>query len=82
MAHSGGFTFPAHEGHLATVKAARQMDHYRRVRNWARRTPGLAAVFGGKEVLVDLVYGDIDEFGWVLDGAPIAPGMYATYVPN
>ena len=82
VAHAGGFTFPAHEGHRAAIKAARQIDHYRRVRSWARRTPELAAAFGGEDVLVDLVYGDIDEFGRVLDGAPIAPGVYATYVPN
>lgn len=44
--------------------------------------PELAAVVGGEDALVDLIYGDIDEFGRVLEGAPIAPGVYATYVPN
>lgn len=41
--------------------------------------PELAKAVGGEDVLVDLVYGDIDEFGRVLHGAPVAPGIY---VPN
>ena len=40
---AGGFTFPAHDGHRAAIKAARQMDHYRRVRRNARRMPEVAA---------------------------------------
>jgi len=73
---------PRDEAPRAAVKVARQVDHYRRVRCQARRMPELAAVVGGEDALVDLIYGDIDEFGRVLEGAPITPGVYATYVPN
>jgi len=82
VAQAGGFTFPADEAQRAAVNVARQVDHYRRVRRQARRMPELAAVVGGEDALVDLIYGDIDEFGRVLEGAPITPGVYATYVPN
>ena len=82
VAPAGGFTFPADEAQRAAVKVARQMDHYHRVRRRARRMPELAAVVGGEDALVDLIYGYVDEFGRVLEGAPIASGVYATYVPN
>lgn len=81
---AGGFTFPAHDGHRAAIKAARQMDHYRRVRRNARRMPEVAARLGGEDVLVHLMYGDIDECCRLFAAPPIAPaGLYTNcYVPN
>ncbi|CAO2038222.1 unnamed protein product [Urochloa humidicola] len=79
---AGGFTFPANEAQRAAAKAARQMDHYRRVRGHARRMPELAKLVGGEDALIDLMYGDVDVFGQLIDGSPIAPGVYAAYVPN
>ncbi|CAL5057999.1 unnamed protein product [Urochloa decumbens] len=79
---AGGFTFPANEAQRAAAKEARQMDHYRRVRGHARRMPELARLVGGEDALADLMYGDVDVLGRVIDGAPVAPGVYAAYVPN
>lgn len=81
---AGGFTFPAHDGHRAAIKAARQMDHYRRVRRNARRMPEVAARLGGEDALVHLMYGDIDECCRLFESTQIAPaGPYTTcYVPN
>ncbi|CAL4887632.1 unnamed protein product [Urochloa decumbens] len=79
---AGGFTFPANEAQRAAAKEARQMDHYRRVRAHARRMPELARLVGGEDALADLMYGDVDVLGRVIDGAPVAPGVYAAYVPN
>ncbi|CAN6244485.1 unnamed protein product [Urochloa humidicola] len=79
---AGGFTFPANEAQRAAAKAARQMDHYRPVRGHARRMPELARLVGGEDALADLMYGDVDVLGQLIDGAPIAPGVYAYYVPN
>lgn len=85
---AGGFTFPAHDGHRAAIKDARQMDHYRRVRRNARRMPEVAARLGGEDLLVHLMYGDIDECCRLFEApptttAPAAAGQHATYyVPN
>ena len=62
LERTGGFIYPAHEGHRAAAKAARQMDHYRRVRRNAKRMPEVASKFiGGEDTLVELMYGDVDE---------------------
>ena len=77
----GGFKFPAHDGHRAMIKTAKQMDHYQRVRRNARGMPEVAARLGGEDALVDLMYGDVDEACSVFRVPPIAPttGPYANY---
>lgn len=86
MPRAGGFTFPAHDGHRAAIKAARQMDHYRRVRRNARRMPEVAARLGGEDVLVQLMYGDIDECCRLFEAPSVVPaaGVYSScyHVPN
>jgi hypothetical protein len=77
----GGFKFPAHDGHRAMIKTAKQMDHYQRVRRNARGMPEVAARLGGEDALVELMYGDVDEACSVFRVPPIAPttGPYANY---
>jgi hypothetical protein len=89
LAHADGATVASRDDlvleDLAPGRAARQEAHLGRVRRHARE---LLPEVGGRvgleteEGIVNLMYGDVDEFRGILQGSVVGPeGAYAVTVP-